>query len=104
MNIFVAKLDYGTNSDDLRTAFEPYGTVSSAKVIYDRFTNNSRGFGFVEMDNDEEAQAAIEALNDSQLDGRYIVVKEARPRNENRGRGSYNRRDHSSYDNNYNRW
>jgi RNA recognition motif-containing protein len=85
MNIFVAKLNYATESDDLRSAFEAYGTVSSAKVIMDKFTGKSRGFGFVEMDDESEALSAIQDLNDSELDGRTIVVKKAEPR-EDRGR------------------
>jgi RNA recognition motif-containing protein len=80
MNIFVARLDYDTRSEDLREAFEEYGHVSSAKVIFDHYTGNSRGFGFVEMDNEQEAWDAIEDLNDTTLDGRRIVVKRAKPR------------------------
>ncbi len=90
MNIFVAKLSWDTRSEDLREAFEAFGTVSSAKVIDDRETGRSRGFGFVEMDNDDEALAAIQNLNDSELDGRTIVVKKAEPRKrDNRGGGGY---------------
>jgi cold-inducible RNA-binding protein len=80
MNIFVAKLNFGTQSEDLRAAFEAFGEVDSAKVIEDHFTGKSRGFGFVEMPNDDEARAAIEALNESELDGNTIVVKKAEPR------------------------
>jgi RNA recognition motif-containing protein len=83
MNIFVAKLDYGTQSQDLREAFEEFGTVSSANVIMDKMTGRSKGFGFVEMDDDSEALNAIRGLNDSTLDGRTIVVKKAEPRKEN---------------------
>ena len=82
MNIFVAKLSWDTDDDSLLTAFQPYGEVSSAKVIMDRLTDRSKGFGFVEMDNDTEAQDAINNLNESQLDGRTIVVKKAEPRKE----------------------
>lgn len=89
MNIFVARLNYDTTSEGLQAAFEEFGMVSSAKVIMDRETGRSKGFGFVEMDNDDEAYAAIEALNESDLDGRAIVVKKARPRSENRGGGGY---------------
>ncbi|MFQ5445733.1 MAG: RNA recognition motif domain-containing protein [Saprospiraceae bacterium] len=90
MNIFVAKLNYDTHEDDLRAAFEEFGEVSSANIIMDKFSGRSKGFGFVEMPNDEEAQAAINELNDSEMDGRTIVVKKAEPR-ENRGggRGGY---------------
>ncbi|HMO40033.1 MAG TPA: RNA-binding protein [Saprospiraceae bacterium] len=94
MNIFVAKLNFSTQSDDLREVFEAYGEVDSAKVIMDQFTGKSKGFGFVEMTNDDEAQKAINDLNDSELDGRTIVVKKAEPR-ESRGdrgdRGGSNR-------------
>lgn len=86
MNIFVAKLDYNTSSEDLQAAFEQFGAVDSAKVIMDRDTGRSKGFGFVEMADDDEAYAAIEALNESEMDGRTIVVKKARPK-EDRGGG-----------------
>ena len=81
MNIFVAKLSYQTVVDDLRASFERYGDVDSAKIIMDRDTGRSKGFGFVEMPNDAEALAAIADLNNSELDGRQIVVKKANPRN-----------------------
>lgn len=80
MNIFVARLNYDTRTRDLEDAFAQYGEVSSATIITDRDTGRSKGFGFVEMDNDEEAQNAINGLNDTQLDGRTIVVKKAEPR------------------------
>mgnify|MGYP001793410600 FL=1 len=80
MNIFVAKLNYATSEDALRQAFEEFGTVDSAKVIMDRDTQRSKGFGFVEMPNDDEAREAISSLNDAELDGRTIVVKKANPR------------------------
>lgn len=80
MNIFVAKLNYATSEDALRQAFEEFGTVDSAKVIFDRETQRSKGFGFVEMPNDDEANQAIASLNDAELDGRTIVVKKANPR------------------------
>ena len=86
MNIFVAKLDFDTQSEDLINAFTPYGQVTSAAVIMDKFTGRSKGFGFVEMENDEEAKRAIEELNDSKLQGRNIVVKEAEPRKERKPR------------------
>ncbi len=82
MNIFAAKLSFDTQSDDLLEVFEEYGEVSSATVIMDKFTGRSKGFGFVEMPNDDEAQNAINALNDSELHGRTIVVKKAEPREE----------------------
>jgi len=80
MNIFVAKLNYATSEDALRQAFEEFGTVDSAKVIMDRDTQRSKGFGFVEMPNDDEANQAISSLNETELDGRTIVVKKANPR------------------------
>jgi cold-inducible RNA-binding protein len=88
MNIFVAKLNYDTSSEVLRETFEQFGTVESASVITDRETGRSKGFGFVEMPNDAEAQAAINALEGSDLDGKTIAVKKAEPR-ENRSSGGY---------------
>ncbi len=82
MNIFVAKLDFNTQSDDLNDAFTRYGTVTSAKVIMDKMTGRSKGFGFVEMANDNEALEAIQALNNSELQRRTIIVKKAEPRKE----------------------
>ncbi|RMG85397.1 MAG: RNA-binding protein [Bacteroidetes bacterium] len=86
MNIFVAKLNFDTQEGDLRDAFEEFGTVDSAKIIMDKFSGRSKGFGFVEMPDDQEAQNAIDELNDCEFDGRTIVVKKAEPR-ENRGGG-----------------
>ena len=82
MNIFVAGLSYQVSEPDLRQIFEDYGTVSSAKVITDKFSGRSRGFGFVEMDDDAEGQKAIEALNEAEFDGRTLTVSVARPRTE----------------------
>jgi len=90
MNIFVAKLNYDTQQEDLRAAFEEFGEVSSCSISFDKFTSRSKGFGFVEMPNDDEAQAAIEALDGTDLDGRTIVVKKAEPR-ENRPPSGGNR-------------
>ncbi len=94
MNIFVAKLNFRTQESTLRDAFEAYGEVSSVKIVMDRDTGRSKGFGFVEMSNDDEGNSAIDALNDSDLDENTIVVKVARPReNRNSGyRSSYNNR------------
>lgn len=78
--LFVGSLPWAVNDDTLREAFEPHGTVVSAKVITDRQTGRSRGFGFVEMSNDTEASAAITALNGSDLNGRSIIVSEAKPK------------------------
>jgi cold-inducible RNA-binding protein len=86
MNIFVAKLNYDTAQEDLQAAFEEFGAVSSCSIAFDKFTGRSKGFGFVEMPNDEEAQKAIEAMDESEFDGRTIVVKQAEPR-ENRPSG-----------------
>ena len=86
MNIFVAKLNYATSEDLLRQAFEEFGTVDSVKIIMDRETNRSKGFGFVEMPDDNEAREAISGLNDSELDGRTIVVKKANPKGGSDGR------------------
>ncbi|HLO45527.1 MAG TPA: hypothetical protein VK175_14410 [Leadbetterella sp.] len=80
MNIFAAKLNYDTTDETLQAAFEEFGDVDSAKVIMDKFTGRSKGFGFVEMPNDAEARNAINSLNDSELDGRTIVVKVAEPK------------------------
>ena len=82
MNIYVGNLPYSTDRDELRTVFEQYGEVSSARVVTDRETGRSRGYGFVEMPNAEQAQAAIEALNGKEIGGRKAVVNEARPREE----------------------
>ncbi len=80
MNIYVGNLPYSTTDNELQTTFSEYGAVDSAKVIIDRATGRSRGFGFVEMPNDDEAQAAIEGLNNKDFDGRTLNVNEARPR------------------------
>jgi RNA recognition motif-containing protein len=83
MNIFVARLNFKTRQEDLEAAFAKFGQVSSAKIVKDRETNRSKGFGFVEMANDEEANKAIAALNETELDGRTIVVKPANPKGNN---------------------
>ena len=80
MNIYVGNLSFDVDDDSLRTAFEAHGEVSSAQVITDRETGRSRGFGFVEMPSSEEANAAIEALNGTDLAGRALNVNEARPK------------------------
>lgn len=102
MNIFVAKLNFDTRESDLQNAFEAYGEVDSVKIIMDKFTGRSKGYGFVEMPNEDEGLNAIDGLNDQELDGRTIVVKKAEPRErrDNRGGGggyrgggdNYNRR------------
>jgi RNA recognition motif-containing protein len=83
--LYVGNLSYNIRDDDLQQAFAQYGTVTSAKVMMDRDTGRSKGFGFVEMGSDPEAQAAINAMNGQALDGRAIVVNEARPREERPG-------------------
>ena len=90
MNIFVAKLNFQTQEDDLRELFEEFGTVDSVKIIMDKDTGRSKGYGFVEMPDDNQGYAAINDLTDNEFDGRDIVVKKANPRENNRGRGGYN--------------
>jgi RNA recognition motif-containing protein len=85
-NIYVGNLTWDTTADDLLALFQQYGTVGRAQVITDRETGRSRGFGFVEMDNDSESQKAIDALNGTPFRGRPLTVNEARPR-EDRGGG-----------------
>ena len=80
MNIYVGNLSYETSEDDLRSAFEAYGEVDSAKIITDRDTGRSKGFGFVEMSDQGNGESAIEGLNSQDLNGRALRVNEARPR------------------------
>ena len=82
MNIYVGNLSWSTSEDELNNLFSGYGEVTSANIIMDRFTGRSRGFGFVEMSNDEEGQAAIDALNGTEFGGRTLKVNVARPREE----------------------
>ncbi|MFO8086645.1 MAG: RNA-binding protein [Bacteroidales bacterium] len=82
MNIYVGNLDYKIDDQDLKEIFEEYGTVDSAKVISDRYSGKSKGFGFVEMENKEEAEKAIQELNEATIDNRKMLVNEARPRKE----------------------
>ena len=89
MNIYVGNLSFDTSERDLEAAFATYGAVTSARIATDRDTNRPRGFGFVEMANQAEAQAAIAGLNGTDLGGRTLTVNEARPREE---RGPSNRR------------
>ena len=93
MNIFVAKLNYRTSSEQLEDLFLNYGEVSTCKIIMDRETGRSKGYGFVEMENDDEARAAIEALNSSEFDGQTIVVKESQPKGGDNRRSNYGSRD-----------
>jgi RNA recognition motif-containing protein len=87
MNIYVGNLPREATEDDLKEAFEAFGEVTSAKIIKDKFTGDSRGFGFVEMSNNTEAQAAISGLDGKDLKGSALRVNEARPRRDDRGRG-----------------
>lgn len=82
MNIYVGNLSWNSGDDDLRAAFEAFGEVSSAKVVMDRESGRSRGFGFVEMPDEDAAKAAIEGMNEKDLQGRTLRVNEARPRTE----------------------
>lgn len=79
-NIYVGNLAFSATEDDLRAAFEEFGTVERVAIIMDRLSGKSRGFGFVEMPNDEEARAAIAALHDRDLQGRKLLVRESRPK------------------------
>jgi RNA recognition motif-containing protein len=107
MNIYISHLSYGVDDNGLKEVFEAYGQVDSAKVITDKFTGKSRGFGFVEMPDEAEANKAIEALNQAEVNGMTINVNVAKPReerprrefsNNGGGRGGYNDRRNS------NRW
>ncbi|OQX75656.1 MAG: RNA-binding protein [Bacteroidetes bacterium 4484_276] len=84
MNIFVANLNFKVQEEDLRETFETYGEVDSARIITDRNTGRSKGFGFVEMPNSDDASRAIEELNDREMEGRNLVVKVAEERTEQR--------------------
>ncbi len=87
--LYVGNLGYGVSDSDLNQMFSPHGTVDSAQVIQDRSTGQSKGFGFVEMGSDAEAQAAITALNGQDRDGRALTVNEAKPRAPRSGGGGY---------------
>jgi RNA recognition motif-containing protein len=92
MRLYVGNLAFGVSSSDLHELFAAHGAVRSADVISDRATGRSKGFGFVEMENDDDAQAAIEALNGNEHQGRTLTVNEARPRESNpRSGGGYRR-------------
>ena len=87
MNIYVGNLSWTMTDDDLSNLFTPYGSVTSAKILKDKVTGRSRGFGFVEMEDDESAKSAIAALNESEIGGRKLVVNESQPRAEGSGGG-----------------
>ncbi|MBN2775604.1 MAG: RNA-binding protein [Prolixibacteraceae bacterium] len=84
MNIYVGNLSFKIDEEDLKKVFEAYGEVDSVKIITDKFSGRSKGFGFVEMSDDEEAKKAIDGLNNSEIDGRNIVVNQARQKTETR--------------------
>ena len=94
MNIYVGNLSFNANEDDIKSAFEAHGTVETASIIRDKYSGQSRGFGFIEMPNKEEAENAIQALNGSDFKGRTLKVNEAKPR-ENRPRQGGFRRNRS---------
>jgi RNA recognition motif-containing protein len=90
MNIYVSNLSFNVHDEDLKAFFTPYGEVTSAKIINDKATGQSRGFGFVEMSDDAAAKKAIAELNDATVEGRNIKVTEARPKEQNSFRGNNN--------------
>jgi cold-inducible RNA-binding protein len=87
--LYVGNLTYNVNESDLEALFTPFGTVQSAQIIVDRDTNRSKGFGFVEMDTEAQAQAAIQGLHERDYDGRNLTVNEAKPREPRSGGGGY---------------
>ena len=92
MNIYVGNLSYDTDDQALREVFEKYGSVDSVNVIFDKYSGRSKGFGFIEMPDNSEAQTALDELDGKELDGRNIKVNQAKPREErggNRGGGGY---------------
>src|SRR5215218_3662515 len=92
MNIYVGNLSWNLKDQDLANLFTPFGEVTSAKIVNDKFTQRSKGFGFVEMKDDAQAQAAIAQLNGSEVDGRNLVVNESRPKEEGGGGGGFKKR------------
>ena len=98
MNIYVGNLSWNLKDQDLANLFAPFGEVTSAKIVTDKFTQRSKGFGFVEMANDAEAQAAIAQLNGSEIEGRNLVVNESRPKQEggSGGGGGFKKRSFGS--------
>ena len=87
MNIYVGNMAYSVTEDDLREAFAPFGTITSANLIMDKFSGRSKGFGFVEMADNSEADAAIKGLNGTDLQGRNLTVNQAKPREDRPQRG-----------------
>ena len=92
MNIFVGSLPFSIDEADLRESFEAYGTVNSVKIITDKFTGRSKGFGFIEMENDTEAEKAIQELNGASVEGRTIVVNKSEPKPEGERKSFNNNR------------
>ena len=92
MNIYVGNLSWGLKDQDLADLFAPFGEVASAKIVMDKFTQRSKGFGFVDMPNDEQAQAAIAQLNGSEIEGRNLVVNESRPKEGGAGGGGFKKK------------
>jgi cold-inducible RNA-binding protein len=91
MNIYVSNISFHTNEDDLKNLFSKFGAVTSAKIIMDRETNESRGFGFIEMQSAEEGNKAIEGLNGKEIEGRALSVSVAREKENRGGRNSFSR-------------
>jgi len=96
VNIYVGNLSWSMTDQDLSALFEQYGSVNSAKILTDKFSGRSKGFGFVEMENADEANAAISGLNETDVQGRKIVVNEAQPKPEGGGGGGYKKRSFGS--------
>lgn len=90
--LYVGNLSYSVKNEDLEQAFSSFGAVTSATVLTDRDTGRSKGFGFVEMSNDNEATEAINSMNGRELSGRALIVNEARPREERPARGGFNKK------------
>jgi len=101
MNIYIGNLSQEVTEDDLREAFEAFGHITSIKIIKDKFTGESRGFGFIEMPERQEANSAMENLNGSQLKGKSIIVNEARSRTDKRRSGGGGRRRSSGWQSRY---
>ena len=89
MNIYVGNLSFDSSEDEIRKAFEAYGTVNEVKIIMDQYSGRSKGFGFVEMNDDDEGQKAITEMNGREISGRALKCDEARPRNEGGGGGRF---------------
>lgn len=92
MNIYVGNMNFNLSNEDLFNLFSQYGSVTSAKIINDKATGRSKGFGFVEMQNDDEARTAISTLNESEVMGRKLIVNEARPQENNGGGGGFRKK------------